>query len=219
MTISVNGPAAVMARPIVLALGPTGPSGGPVGATGPTGFTGPSGPTGQRGATGPSGANSTVTGPTGNTGPTGFTGPQGNTVTGPTGSTGMTGSSGEAFVSTINFVIDGGGATITTGLKGLLMVDFACTIEQVTLLADVSCSIVVDIRKTTYSSYDGSTHPGPGDSICGAAVPTLSSQIKYQDAALAGWTTSISAGDLLGFNVSSVAGAGRVVLSLKVSRP
>lgn len=219
MTVSVNGPAPVMARPIVLALGPTGPSGGPTGTTGPTGPLGLTGPTGQRGATGAQGTASTVTGPTGNTGPTGYTGPQGNTVTGPTGNSGPTGSSGEAFVSTINFIIDGGGANITTGLKGIVITDFACTVEQVTLLADASCSIVVDIRRTTYAAYDGSTHPGPGDSICGAAVPTLTSEITYQDAALAGWSVSLSAGDIIGFNVSSVSGAGRVLVSLKVTRP
>lgn len=218
MTVSVNGPAAVMARPVVLALGPTGPSGGPTGGTGSTGAAGPTGFTGPRGATGPGGNASTVTGPTGNTGATGLTGAQGNSVTGTTGPSGPTGSSGQAFISTINFVIDGGGATITTGLKGLVVVDFACAIQSVTLLGDVAASIVVDVRKTTYASYDGSTHPGPGDSICGSAVPTLAAAIKYQDGALAGWNKNISAGDILGFNVSSVSGAGRVVISLQVLR-
>lgn len=218
MTVDVNGPAAVMARPVVLALGPTGPGGGPTGPTGSTGALGVTGPTGQRGSTGSTGAASTQTGPTGNTGPTGFTGPQGFTVTGPTGMTGSTGSSGEAFVSTINFIIDGGGSTISTGLKGLTIVDFACTILGVTLLGDTSGNIVVDIRRTTYSSYDGSTHPGPGDSITGAAVPTLASAVKYQDTALAGWSTGINTGDILGFNVSSVSVVGRVLVSLKVQR-
>jgi len=40
---------------IVGALGPTGPSGGPTGATGPTGSTGPTGRTGPTGASGPTG--------------------------------------------------------------------------------------------------------------------------------------------------------------------
>lgn len=218
MTVSVNGPAAVMARPVVLALGPTGPSGGPTGVAGATGPTGWTGPTGFRGATGPTGAASVTTGPTGNTGPTGYTGPQGLASTGPTGPSGPTGSSGEAFVSTIQFIIDGGGATITTGLKGVIVVDFSCTVTAVTLLADVAGDVVIDIRKTTYAAYDGSTHPGPGDSICGAAVPTLTSDIAYTDAALAGWATSISAGDILGFNVSSTSGLGRVTVSLTITR-
>lgn len=219
MTVSVNGPAAVMARPIVLALGPTGPSGGPTGTTGPTGPTGFTGPTGQRGATGSAGADSTVTGPTGNTGPTGFTGPQGNTLTGPTGASGPTGSSGEAFVSTINFMIDGGGAPVTSGHKGLLICDFAFTLDQVTLLSDVAGDIVIDIRKTTYAAYDAwSTHPAAGDSIVGSSVPELTSAYKYQDAALAGWDTSFSAGDLLAVHVSSAATLTQCLLSLKITR-
>jgi hypothetical protein len=39
-------------------------------------------------------------------------------------------------VVTLNFVIDGGGALIATGIHGDLVVDFAATITAVTLLAD-----------------------------------------------------------------------------------
>jgi hypothetical protein len=89
MVALVYGPAPVVARPVVIVpgqTGPTGPSQGPTGNTGPTGagnFTGPTGPLGLTGATGNS---STVTGPTGRTG---FTGPPGNA--GSTGNTGPTG--------------------------------------------------------------------------------------------------------------------------------
>lgn len=94
MTVTVNGPAPVMARPVVVVSGPTGPSGGPTGTTGPTGATGKTGSTGQRGATGPSGNASTVTGPTGRLGSTGATGPQGSSLTGPTGVSGPAGETG-----------------------------------------------------------------------------------------------------------------------------
>lgn len=79
MTVQVNGPAPVYARPIIVATaltGPTGPNSGFTGATGPTG------PTGSTGSTGPIG-----TGPTGSTGSTGTTGPTGKAgLTGPPGS-------------------------------------------------------------------------------------------------------------------------------------
>ena len=52
-------------------------------------------------------------------------------------------------IATLTFVIDGGGAAIATGIKGDLEIPFACTINQVTLLADQSGSIVVDIWKDT----------------------------------------------------------------------
>lgn len=219
MTSFVLGPAQVMARPIVVTGGPTGPSGGPTGPTGGAGPSGITGPTGARGQTGAQGAASTVTGPTGFAGPTGYTGPQGNTVTGPTGTTGYTGSSGNAFVSTVNFMIDGGGAPLTTGLKGLIITDFAFDIQQVTLLGDVSGTATVDVRRTTYAAYNGTTHPGAGDSIVASAVPTLTTAIKYQDGALAGWSKSIAVGDVLAFNLSSVDGVlGRILVSLKVLR-
>lgn len=98
MTAFVLGPAPVMARPVVVNVGPTGPSGGPTGATGKTGPTGFTGATGQRGQTGANGNASSVTGPTGRTGSTGYTGPAGSSVTGPTGDastvTGPTGFTG-----------------------------------------------------------------------------------------------------------------------------
>ena len=50
-------------------------------------------------------------------------------------------------------VIDGGGSTITTGVKGDVNCDFAFTIVQWALLADQSGSIVIDIWKDTYANY------------------------------------------------------------------
>lgn len=41
---------------------------------------------------------------------------------------------GSAFV--VQFVIDGGGSTITTGVKGDIYFPFAATINEVELLAD-----------------------------------------------------------------------------------
>lgn len=122
-------------------------------------------------------------------------------------------------VAAIEYVIDGGGATITTGMKGYLEIPFACTINRSTLLADQSGSIVVNIWKTTYSAFDaGSTHPVVGDKITASAPPTLSTATKAQDSTLTGWTTSISAGDILAFNVDSVTTCQRVTLSLKVTK-
>jgi hypothetical protein len=119
-----------------------------------------------------------------------------------------------SLVSSINFVIDGGGSAITAGVKGFIEIPFACTINQVTLLADQSGSIVVDIWKDTYANYP----PTDADSITASAVPTISTATKSQDATLTGWTTSVSAGDILGFNVDSVTTCTRVTVSLKVTR-
>jgi len=222
-----TGPSGINATGVT---GPTGATGfgatGPTGVKGATGFTGPSGPPGNPGPTGLSAVG--VTGPTGplGTGPTGFTGVTGNTgpsggptgPTGNTGNTGNTGSTGPAQVVGAAFVIDGGGVAIVTGQKGSIVIDFACTIQQVTTLADQSGSIVVDIESNTFSAYAPPTHPATGDTICGAAKPTISSATKAQDATLSGWTTAVAAGTILSFNVISCATITNVTLALKLLR-
>lgn len=122
--------------------------------------------------------------------------------------------SGATNTSTINFIIDGGGSAITTGIKGDIVIDFACTINSVTMLADQSGSIVVDIWKDTYANYP----PTDADSITASAVPTISTAVKSQDATLTGWTTSITAGDTLRFNVDSITTVTRVTVALKITR-
>jgi hypothetical protein len=117
-------------------------------------------------------------------------------------------------VVTLNFVIDGGGVAITTGIKGDLVIDFACTIQQVTLLADQSGSIVVDIWKQVYASFP----PLVAQTITASALPTITTATKAQDATLTGWTKTINAGDILRLNVNSATTVQRVTLSLKVTR-
>jgi hypothetical protein len=112
----------------------------------------------------------------------------------------------------IEFVIDGGDATITTGIKGDLEIPFGCTIQAITLIGDRTGSIVVDIWKDTYANFP----PTDADSITASAPPTISSAVKGQDSTLTGWTKTINAGDILRFNVDSVTSIQRATLSLKV---
>ena len=113
-----------------------------------------------------------------------------------------------------NFIIDGGGSTITTGVKGYIPIPFACTITVVRLLADQSGSIVVDVWKDTYANYP----PTDADSITASAVPTITTADKSEDATLTGWTTAIAAGDILGFNVDSVTTHRRATVELEVTK-
>jgi len=82
------------------------------------------------------------------------------------------------------------------------------------MLADQSGSIVVDIWKDTYANFP----PADADSITAAAPPTISSAQKAQDSTLTGWTTAVAAGDILAFNVDSVATVTRVTLSIKATK-
>lgn len=112
---------------------------------------------------------------------------------------------------TVNFVIDGGGSVITTGIKGVVQVDRACTIISNTVLGDQSGSITVTIKKVAYASF-----PGSLTSIVASAKPTLSSSQKSTDATLTGWTTSVSAGDILEYTVDSITTCTRVTVALKM---
>lgn len=112
------------------------------------------------------------------------------------------------------FIIDGGGSAITTGEKGHLEVPFNCTVQGWTIGADQSGSIVVDVWKDTYANYP----PTVADTIAGSEKPTLSTATKNQDLTLTTWTTSLTKGDILAFNVSSITTVTRVLVSIRVLR-
>lgn len=134
---------------------------------------------------------------------------------GPKGDPGPTGPPGDES-GTIEFVIDGGGQAISTGMKGYLEVPMNCAVERATLLADRSGSIVVDVFKCSYSDFLPGTHPVAGDKITASAPPTISAGVKSRDTTLSGWSKNLSEGDVLGFNVNSASTIQRVTLSLKV---
>jgi len=128
-------------------------------------------------------------------------------------------SSGSAVPSVdtaVEFIIDGGGSAITTGIKGDLRIPFACTATAWTLLADASGSIVVDIWKDTYANYpptDADAMPGSGKE------PTITTATNATDTTITDWTTDdIAAGDILRFNVDSATTVKRVTLVLYVTR-
>jgi hypothetical protein len=127
---------------------------------------------------------------------------------------GLAGAIDALKTATITYIVDGGGTALTTGIKGDLEIPFACTINQVTLLADQSGSIVVDIWKDTYANYP----PTVADTITAAAKPTISAALKGQVTTLTGWTTAITAGDTLRFNIDSTSTVTRVLISIKVTR-
>jgi len=95
--------------------------------------------------------------------------------------------------------------TLTTGSKGYVILPYNCTITKWYITADVSGSIVIDIKKS-------------GVSIVGAGnKPTLSTA-SNNSASISGWTTSsLVDGDVLEFNVDSVATVTKVTLTIKIT--
>jgi hypothetical protein len=120
--------------------------------------------------------------------------------------------SSNSLTVAIPFIIDGAGSTITTGVKGDLPIPFNCTITGWTILADQSGSIVVDVWKDTYANFP----PTVADTIAGSEKPTISTATKGQDLSLSTWTTAITAGDILRFNVDSVTSIQRATVLLHV---
>jgi hypothetical protein len=116
--------------------------------------------------------------------------------------------------SAVSLIVDGSGALFSNGVKGYLQIPFAAQITAVTLLADVTGSVVVDVWKDTYSNFP----PTAADSICGASKPTITAGTKYTDSTLTGWTTTINAGDIIAFAIDSVASITRLTISLTIVR-
>jgi hypothetical protein len=114
---------------------------------------------------------------------------------------------------TIGLTIDGSGGTITVGQKGYVQVPYACTINSWRIIANVAGSIVIDVWKTA-----APTIPTVANTITGSALPTLSSQQTAASSTLTGWTTSLAANDILGFNVNSASTVSWVVLQIFVTK-
>ncbi len=224
--------------------GPTGPQGTAAqltGPTGPTGATGPTGPTGSQGTaaqlTGPTGP----TGPTG-IGPTGPTGATGPGVAGPgvsvdgevvlfDGTSGalLKRATGTGFVRAasgvyasaklkrvVGMMIGDGTNVITPGVQGFVSCPVSGSITKVRLLSSdaavTSGSIVIDIWKDVFANYP----PTVGDTITAAAKPTITTSTTFEDSGLSGWTVSVTAGDVFGFNVDSVTSLKRVTCELTI---
>lgn len=107
--------------------------------------------------------------------------------------------------------IDGGGSAITTGVKGYMVLGFTGTIVGWDIVANASGSIVIDVWKAA-----ANTIPTVANTIAGTEKPTLSSQQINSDTALSTWTTSVNKGEVIGFNVDSVATVTRVTLTVRV---
>jgi hypothetical protein len=125
----------------------------------------------------------------------------------------LDGSQNGLFVSnvkTLNFVIDGGGSVITTGIKGHVVINTNFTVTGWTVIGDQSGSIVVDVKRATFTNFPTTT------SIAGTEKPTLSSAQKAQDLTLTSWTTTLSADDVLEFVVDSVTTLERVTIALRL---
>ena len=116
--------------------------------------------------------------------------------------------------ATIGATIDGSGGTITIGQKGYIQIPYACTIDSWRIIANASGSIVVDVWKAA-----APTIPTVANVITASAKPTLTApQQTSASSTLTGWTTSVAANDIIGFNVNSATTVSWVILQLLVTK-
>lgn len=118
----------------------------------------------------------------------------------------------------LNIALRGGGSTISTGSAGNKRIASAATITGYTITSDASCSVTVDLWRTTYTAYDVSTHPVDGDSITASAPITLTTATKAKDETLTDWTTTLSADDVIHVNVDSADCTGDVDIQVYGTR-
>ena len=120
---------------------------------------------------------------------------------------------GTTGVSTLGLTIDGGGATVTTGVKGYISVPFACTITGWDVVADQAGSVSIEVAKKA-----GSVPNTTSDKISASTPIALAAAQIAQNGSIAGWTTAVAAGDVIGFNVVSAATVTRVTATLRMTK-
>ena len=118
----------------------------------------------------------------------------------------------EDDIKGLQFIIDGGGSVILTGVKGTIIVPFACEITAWNIVGDLSGSINVDVNRSAWNTTPSYS------SIAASAHPALSSAIAAEDTTLTGWTKTLAARDILQFEVDSIATCTRATLLITVKR-
>jgi hypothetical protein len=116
-----------------------------------------------------------------------------------------------AAAKTVGITVDGGGAAITTGVKGYVQCPITGTITGWTLLADQAGDVEFDVLRDPLAAFP------PATSIVASAPPALTADDHADDSTLTGWSTAVAAGDVFGFEVVSAATIERVTLQLTVT--
>lgn len=111
---------------------------------------------------------------------------------------------------TVNYVVDSGSIAMLPGDKGTISIDVNGTIENLTIFSDQVGNLTLDILKSDFDTFPTFT------SIVGGVYPSFTNDQKVRDDNLTGWTTAISAGDVIKFQVIGVSDINRFTVSLKL---
>lgn len=137
-------------------------------------------------------------------------GTSGAAVPGPPGPPGPTGAAGPGA---IGITIDGGGAPITTGLKGYLSAPFAGTITGWDVVADQAGSITIEVAKKAGGVPDAIT-----DKISASSPVALAGAQIALNGSISGWTAAVAEDDVFGFNVTAAATITRLTVTIQIQK-
>ena len=116
-------------------------------------------------------------------------------------------------LSGLQLMISGGGVVPVTGIFGDFIVLAKTTVTSVTMLADQSGSMVLDLWKDTYANFP----PTVADTITASAKPTITTATKSQDGTLTGWTTAWAKNDIVRVNIDSVTSITRCTVGFELT--
>jgi hypothetical protein len=105
---------------------------------------------------------------------------------------------------------DTGGSALTSGSVVYFTVPFACTISAWNMAVDAGTA-TIDIWKIA----TGTAIPTVTNTITASALPAIASGTALHSTTLTSWTTSVSANDIFGFQLKTVATAKFVSIDLE----
>jgi hypothetical protein len=100
-----------------------------------------------------------------------------------------------------------------TGLKGIVRVPWSGTLVQWSICANAVGDITFDVWKDVAGAYP----PTVADTITAADKPKITGDDYAEGTALTGWTKTITAGDIVAFNLDSVVTIARATLVLVIA--
>lgn len=105
---------------------------------------------------------------------------------------------------------DPAGTALATGVLGYVVVPSACTIIGWDILVDAGTA-TVDVWKIA----TGTALPTVTNTITASAKPAIASGTAIHSTTLTGWTTSVAANDIFGFNLDAVATAKYITVDVQ----
>lgn len=116
-------------------------------------------------------------------------------------------------IRAFGYSFDGGGTALTAGVTGYLTVPYACTIAAWNISVDAGTA-TVDLWKIA----TGTAVPTISNTITASAIPAISTGTSVHSTTLTGWTTTVTANDIVAVNLKVTATASFVNLTVQCNQ-